>query len=172
MPTRSLERTAAPLRSSTVAGFGNAPWLSSVTVVITAGRLSLSPVVGAKRCAMRILGYILLVGGFVWLAYDGAIGFTDDQYIMWIRYSKTKLPPSDPVARRDAVGAMRGLSLDLKNRHRLVIVPGVLMLAGGLVVGIRRQLAGEPSAPNRCTEPPPSGSVTDSGVPEGRRSVS
>jgi len=40
--TRSLERTAAPLRSSRVAGFGDARWLSAVTGVITAGRLSLN----------------------------------------------------------------------------------------------------------------------------------
>ena len=43
--TRSLERTAAPLCSSRVAGFGDALWLSRVTGVITAGRLSLSSVV-------------------------------------------------------------------------------------------------------------------------------
>jgi hypothetical protein len=41
-----MERTAAPLRSSRVAGFGGALWLSRLTGVITAGRLSLSSVVG------------------------------------------------------------------------------------------------------------------------------
>jgi hypothetical protein len=40
--TRSPERAAAPLRSSRVVGFGDALWLSRVTGVITAGRLSLS----------------------------------------------------------------------------------------------------------------------------------
>lgn len=43
--TRSLERTAAPLRGSRVAGSGNALWLSIVTGVTTAGRLSLSSIV-------------------------------------------------------------------------------------------------------------------------------
>jgi len=47
-PPKSLERTAAPLRSSTVAGFGDALWLSRVTGVLTAGRLSLSSVVRRK----------------------------------------------------------------------------------------------------------------------------
>ncbi len=40
--TKSLERTAAPLRSSRAAGFGHALWLSGVPDVTTAGRRSLS----------------------------------------------------------------------------------------------------------------------------------
>jgi hypothetical protein len=48
MATRSLERTATPLRSSRVASFGGACWLSSATGVTTAGRLSLSSVVGPE----------------------------------------------------------------------------------------------------------------------------
>ena len=47
--TRSLEQTAAPLRSSSVAGFGDAFWFSTVTDVITAGRLSLSSVVSEQE---------------------------------------------------------------------------------------------------------------------------
>ena len=47
--TRSLERTATPLRSSRVAGFGDAPWLSGVAGVTTAGRLSLSSVVPGRH---------------------------------------------------------------------------------------------------------------------------
>lgn len=88
---------------------------------------------------MRIVGYILLVGGVLWIAYDVAVGFTEDQYVMWIGYSKAKLPPGDPVARHDVVGVMRELCLDLKNRHRVVIVPAVMMLAGGLLLGARQR---------------------------------
>ena len=29
---------------------------------------------------MRMLGYVLWAGGFLWLAQDAAIGFTDYQY--------------------------------------------------------------------------------------------
>ena len=85
--------------------------------------------------SMRALGYILLFGGFVWLTYDAASGFTEAQYTMWIGYSQRKLPPGDTVARRDAVGVMRRLCLDLKDRHRVVMFPGVLMLFGGLLIG-------------------------------------
>ena len=88
---------------------------------------------------MRILGYVLLVVGFLWLAEDAAIGFTDYQYGAWIGYSKTKLPPGDPVTRRDAIGVMRELSQDLKDRHRVVLLPGCLMFAGGLIVGAAKK---------------------------------
>lgn len=88
-----------------------------------------------------MIGYILLLGGFLWLAYDVAVGFADYQYLTWIGYSKTKLPEGDSIARRDVVGIMRELCLDLKNRHRVVIVPAVLMLAGGLMIGARRKSA-------------------------------
>src|SRR3954463_8062316 len=119
---------------------------------------------------MRTLGYILLIGGFVWLAYDVAIGFTEDQYAIWIGYSKTKLPAGDPVPRRDVIGIMRELCLDLKNRHRFVIAPGVLMLAGGLLVGSRRPVGAGPLPPsNRSTEPPTDTSTRIPKASEGRR---
>jgi len=51
--TKSLERTAAPLRSSRVAGFDDTFWLSEVTGVVTAGRLSLSSDVELNRFAGR-----------------------------------------------------------------------------------------------------------------------
>ena len=51
--TRALERTAAPLRSSRVKGFDGALWLSRVTGVITAGRLSLSLVVRRQRISAQ-----------------------------------------------------------------------------------------------------------------------
>jgi hypothetical protein len=44
------------------------------------GAGSLTRDVGLREHAMRILGYILLVGGFLWLAEDSVIGFTDYQY--------------------------------------------------------------------------------------------
>jgi hypothetical protein len=86
--TRALERTAAPLCSSRVAGFDGAFWFAEVTGVITAGRLSLSLVV--RQQAMRdafpefvrlrrrwfaiLLGLTFLVGLFVVShRYDSAV---------------------------------------------------------------------------------------------------
>ena len=87
---------------------------------------------------MKLFGIILLVIGFLWIGYDTADGFVDYQYSRWMWQSKN-LPAGDTVKRIDAVGAMRDLSLSLKDRHRVVFVPAVLMLAGGLVAGFSQR---------------------------------
>jgi hypothetical protein len=76
---------------------------------------------------------------------------------------KEKLPAGDPVARQEAVRVMRGLCLDLKNRHRLVIVPAALMLVGGLLVGgLDRRAAGQAGddGRNQTRRPNPRSKVT------------
>ena len=47
-------------------------------------------------------------------------------------------------------GAMRALSLDLKNRHREVLLPALVMFVGGFILGFsRRVVVAEPcAAPN------------------------
>lgn len=89
---------------------------------------------------MRFLGITLLVVGFIWIADDVAMGFTDYQYIRCI-WQTQQLPKGDTIKRTDAVDAMRNLSLDLKDRHRVIIAPALLMLVGGLVAGfsLRKQ---------------------------------
>jgi hypothetical protein len=84
------------------------------------------------------------LGGIIWPAYDVAVGFTEHQYVAWVGYSKTRLPAGDPIARQEAVRVMRELCLDLRNRHRIVLVPAAFMLVGGLLAGARgRRAAGQ-----------------------------
>jgi len=85
----------------------------------------------------EIFGIILLVVGFLWIGWDTAFGFTEDQYVIWISQSQ-HLPAGDTVKRTDAISAMRDLSLNLKDRHRVVFIPAVLMLAGGLIAAFCR----------------------------------
>jgi len=87
---------------------------------------------------MRYFGFTLLVVGFLWIAYDVAEGFTDYQYVHWI-WQTQHLPAGDMIKRTEAAGAMRALSLDLKDRHRVVFGPALLMLAGGLVAGFSQR---------------------------------
>lgn len=87
---------------------------------------------------VRLFGIILLVGGFLWIGYDAAEGFTQHQYTRWMWQSQN-LPAGETVKRTDAISAMRELSLDLKDRHRLVFIPAALMLAGGLVAGFSQR---------------------------------
>ena len=86
---------------------------------------------------MRSLGIVLLVTGFLWIAWDVAGGFTGYQHVRWIWQSQ-HLPAGETIQRTEAVGAMRELSLALKDRHRLVFVPALLMLAGGFIAAFSR----------------------------------
>ena len=81
---------------------------------------------------MKLLGIILLVVGFLWITFDVAGGFTRYQYSRWVWQSQ-QLPEAETIKRTDAVSAMRALSLDLRDRHRVFLIPAALMLAGGLV---------------------------------------
>jgi hypothetical protein len=81
---------------------------------------------------MRLLGILLLVVGFLWIAWDASDSFVGYQHMRWMWQSQ-HLPAGDTIPRTDAVGAMRELSLALKDRHRVILLPALLMLAGGLI---------------------------------------
>ena len=87
---------------------------------------------------MRYLGITLLVVGFLWIAYDVAEGFTMYQYVRWI-WQTQQLPTGESVKRTEASRAMRDLSLDLRDRHRVIIAPALLMLTGGLIAGFSQR---------------------------------
>lgn len=82
---------------------------------------------------MRIIGLGFLVTGFAWLLIDTLFAFTSYQQSRWIWQSQN-LPGGDRIPRDVSISAMRDLSLDLKNRHRVILFPGCVMLAGGLLV--------------------------------------
>jgi hypothetical protein len=87
---------------------------------------------------MKLLGIILLVVGFLWITLDVTDGFTRYQHSRWVWQSQ-QLPEGETIKRTDAVSAMRDLSLDLKDRHRVIFIPATLMLAGGLVAAFGRR---------------------------------
>jgi hypothetical protein len=87
---------------------------------------------------MRLLGISLLVVGFLWIAWDAADSFVGYQHMRWIWQSQ-HLPAGETIQRTEAVGAMRELSLALKDRHRVVFIPALLMLAGGLTAAFTRR---------------------------------
>ncbi len=86
---------------------------------------------------MRLLGIALLIFGFLWIAFDTADSFVGYQHTHWLWQSQ-RLPNSETIKRTDAISAMRNLSLDLKDRHRVIVLPALLMLAGGLVAALRQ----------------------------------
>ena len=94
---------------------------------------------------MRPIGYTLLAAGFLWIVWDAFDGFVSYQHTRWIWQSQ-QLPAGETVRRDDAVTAMRGLSLDLKDRHRVVLIPTLMMLGGACILGIKRQHASRNAA--------------------------
>jgi hypothetical protein len=117
---------------------------------------------------MRILGLSFLIVGFLWIAWDCAEGFVGYQYTHWI-WQTQHLPAGETIKRTDAAGAMRALSLDLKNRHREILVPALVMFVGGLILGFsRRPIAERVASPNGGPTMP----VGNSAVREGPPSVS
>jgi hypothetical protein len=92
---------------------------------------------------MRYFGIALLLVGFIWIAWDAADGFVGYQHTRWVWQSQY-LPEGETIKRTEAIRAMRELSLALKNRHRVVVDPALLMLFGGIVAGFssRRQKGG------------------------------
>jgi hypothetical protein len=84
---------------------------------------------------MKRIGLGWLVVGFVWLLIDAVSTFNSYQHTRWI-WKSQNLPAGESISREAAVLGMRELSLDLKYRHRFILIPGCLMLAGGLLIFI------------------------------------
>ena len=84
---------------------------------------------------MRSVGLVTLILGFAWIAYDCFGGFTAFQHTNWIMSAK-ELPEGTDMPRDEAIMAIRKTSLRLKDRHRVVLIPAGLMLAGGLMLAM------------------------------------
>ena len=89
---------------------------------------------------MRLSGIALLIPGFLWIAWEATDGFVSYQHARWI-WQTQHLPAGESILRIDAVGAMRDMSLALKERHRMILLPASMMLTGGLMAafGKRRE---------------------------------
>jgi hypothetical protein len=83
------------------------------------------------------VGIALLILGFLWIAWDAAFSFADDQHGIWI-WTSQNMPPGDTLTRAQASASMRQLSLALKDRHRVIVIPALLMLGGGLAAALSR----------------------------------
>ena len=86
---------------------------------------------------MRTFGFTIFILGFLWIVQDCFVGFTGYQHMRWMHTSQN-LPPGETIARADGITASRQLSLDLKNRHRLILLPAGLMLLGGAILATRK----------------------------------
>jgi hypothetical protein len=83
---------------------------------------------------MRTTGFIILVGGFLWLAYDFRLGFTYYQYTRSI-WQMARLPAGESIPRTEAARALGDFGVALKDRQQEALVPAVVTLAGALIFG-------------------------------------
>ena len=86
---------------------------------------------------LRITGLVILLIGFLIIVLDTYCFFVGYQHATWIWHIQ-HLPEGTMIARDDAIQSMRDLSLKLKNAHRSVMIPALLMLIGGLIAGLAR----------------------------------
>lgn len=78
------------------------------------------------------------MGGFLWIAFDVSVQFPAFSYVRWMGLSK-QLPADEVVPRVQAVNSLREFQIVLKDRHREVLLPAILMLAGGILVSRPRK---------------------------------
>ena len=103
---------------------------------------------------MRAIGFTTLILGFLWIAQDCFGGFTSYQHTRWIHASQN-LPPGETITRQDGVKISRELALDLKDRHRLLLLPAGLMLLGGAILGtLKSNKAAEQAVASNSSLPP------------------
>ena len=81
---------------------------------------------------MKLIGIAVLTLGFVWIAFDASVTFTAYSYAHWMWHTK-QFSTGDVVPRAQAINGMRDFQIAVKDRHRLVLLPASLMLAGGLI---------------------------------------
>ncbi|MEM8953487.1 MAG: hypothetical protein AAGD22_04975 [Verrucomicrobiota bacterium] len=79
--------------------------------------------------SMRWVGLGLVVLGFGWVLQDCFVGFVGWQHLTWVS-GLGNLPAGESIPREEAGDAMRALALELKDRHRMVLLPAALMLIG------------------------------------------
>ena len=86
---------------------------------------------------MRTIGFTIFILGFLWIVQDCFGGFTSYQHMRWI-HSSQNLPLGETISREEGIKSSRKLALDLKDRHRLILLPAGLMLLGGAILATRK----------------------------------
>ena len=96
---------------------------------------------------MKAFGFLVVVMGFLWIISDCAMWFTQFQHGYWW-WRSGQLPAGDMIERDKAIQAMRDISLRLNERHRDIVLPAFVMLAGSVLVLLTpgRRCQGRPAA--------------------------
>jgi len=82
----------------------------------------------------RAIAYVLMFIGFVWIAGVCLDLFGAWHHLLWISHSQN-LTQGDTVSRSDAIAQMRSLELAIHDVYQQLVVPALLLLAGGILNG-------------------------------------
>ena len=107
----------------------------------------------------RIIVYSLLLIGIGWILFvclDSA-----SPYALWMWHSQN-LIEGEMIPRADAVFQMKKLQIALRDEYSILIIPAILMLAGGIINGTKTKKI---NRTNECTLFPAAGRVLESVTP-------
>jgi len=90
---------------------------------------------------IRPLGFLLLIGGCIVLAYF-FINVSGLTHSLWI-WQCQHLSEGEMISRSEAISSLRGFQLKANWTFRkMIFLPTVAMLVGGLILGIARKEEG------------------------------
>jgi len=81
---------------------------------------------------MRIVGFILLVGGFLFLSGNAAMSKKGSLVVMW-KHSK-ELPKQENFTRDQVDNAISRVAFDMSRHISFMAWPAVVMLGGGILL--------------------------------------
>jgi hypothetical protein len=87
-----------------------------------------------KHGAMRIVGFLLLFGGFAWLSLAVFCIRPTARSVVVMHYDRLPKAPDTSYSREDVQREMRATTFDAIERYPSLMYPGITMLAGGLLL--------------------------------------
>jgi hypothetical protein len=95
---------------------------------------------------VKTFGFLVVLIGFLWILGDCVMWFNAFEHgYVWRKTGE--LPVGTMIERDRATRAMRDISLRLNERHRDILLPAFLMLAGSFVVFLSPGRQGRGCAP-------------------------
>ena len=90
---------------------------------------------------MKKLGFLLLLVGFVWLSLQqlNIVMRADLRLVGQAQFAKLSSDPNHHYTEQDVRDHIRETALAVNAHFPFVLAPGLLMLAGGLLLGFARR---------------------------------
>lgn len=101
---------------------------------------------GRRLLIMRVAGTTLLLLGYAWMVGDCVLFFGARQYGL-AHLHIGRLAELPTIRREAAARELTDLALELQDSHRILLIPGSMMLVGGLILGVTKKVGRPPHTP-------------------------